>query len=168
MLTGAPRHPVLFVNLKSGGGKAQRAGLVERARERGIEAVALRPGDDLATLVEAAVAAGADALGVAGGDGSLAVVAAVAAARDLPFVCVPAGTRNHFARDVGAAPNDVVGALDAFGEASERTIDTGSVNECPFLNNVSLGVYGEAVRREVRGPSSAAACRVVDDRGHEH
>jgi diacylglycerol kinase family enzyme len=47
------------------------------------------------------VAAGADALGMARGDGSLAIVAAAAAAHGIPFVCVPAGTRNHFALDVG-------------------------------------------------------------------
>lgn len=90
------------------------------------------------------MADGADALGVAGGDGSLALVASAAAARMIAFVCVPAGTRNHFARDVGIAPNDLVGALDAFGAALERTIDLGYVNGRPFLNNVSLGIYGAA------------------------
>ena len=90
------------------------------------------------------MADGADALGVAGGDGSLALVASAAAARMIAFVCVPAGTRNHFARDVGIAPNDLVRALDAFGAALERTIDLGYVNGRPFLNNVSLGIYGAA------------------------
>ena len=37
-----------------------------------------------------------------------------AAARDLPFACIPAGTRNHFALDLGVDRDDVVGALDAF------------------------------------------------------
>src|SRR5688500_15020807 len=96
----APRQPVLFVNQRSGGGAARRAGVVERARDRGIEVVVLDPGQSLATLLDQAVAAGADALGMAGGDGSLAVVAAAAAANGLPFICVPAGTRNHFALDV--------------------------------------------------------------------
>jgi diacylglycerol kinase family enzyme len=92
-----PKRPVLFVNPRSGGGKAARARLPERARERGIDVVVLRPGDDLEALVDQAVADGADALGVAGGDGSLAVAAEFA--HELPFVCVPAGTRNHFALD---------------------------------------------------------------------
>ena len=74
------RQPVLFVNPRSGGGKAAQAGLVERARERGINAVVLGPRHDLAALVAEAVADGADALGMAGGDGSLAVVAAAARA----------------------------------------------------------------------------------------
>jgi Diacylglycerol kinase catalytic domain len=92
------------------------------------------------------VAAGADALGMAGGDGSLAVVAAVAAAHGIPFVCVPAGTRNHFALDVGVDRHDVIGALDAFTDGVERQIDMAEVNGRAFLNNASLGIYGDAVR----------------------
>jgi diacylglycerol kinase family enzyme len=104
-----PRRPVLFINPRSGDGKAARAGLAERAREKGIEAVILAPGQDLAALAREAVTGGTDALGMAGGDGSLAVVAAVAAGHDIPFVCVPAGTRNHFALDVGVDRHDVAG-----------------------------------------------------------
>ena len=153
--------------------------------QAGIEAVILAPGHSLAGLVEEAVVNGADALGVAGGDGSLAVVAAAAAAHGLPFVCVPAGTRNHFALDVGVDRHDVLGALDAFTDGIERWIDMAEVNGRLFLNNVSLGIYGDAVRspgyrdakvrtlletaKEVLGPSAQApALRVVDDAGREH
>src|SRR5690242_2449997 len=180
-----PRRPVLFVNPRSGGGKAARAGVAERARQLGIEAVVLAPGQDLAALARDAVADGADALGMAGGDGSLAVVAAVAAAHGLPFACVPVGTRNHFALDVGVDRHDVTGALDALTGGVERRIDVGDVNGRMFLNNVSLGVYGEAVRRssyrdakvrtlletaaEVMGPGGEAPeLRLVDDSGREH
>ncbi len=103
-------------------------------------------GQSLAALAEAAVMNGADALGVAGGDGSLAIVAAQAAARQLPFVCIPAATRNHFALDVGAHRHDPAGALEAFASGVERRIDVAEVNGRLFLNNVSLGVYGDAVR----------------------
>jgi diacylglycerol kinase family enzyme len=142
-----PRRPVLFINPRSGDGKATRAALADQARERGVEAVVLGPGDDLSALVASAVNGGADALGMAGGDGSLAPVAAVAAEHDLPFICLPAGTRNHFALDLGIARHDLIGALDAFTAGLERRIDMAEVNGRPFLNNVSLGVYGEAVRR---------------------
>src|SRR5204863_7042373 len=84
-----PRRPVLFVNPRSGGGKAARAALAERARERGIEAVVFGADQSLTAAVDEAVYGGADALGVAGGDGSLAIVAAAARAHGLPFVCVP-------------------------------------------------------------------------------
>jgi diacylglycerol kinase family enzyme len=144
---GHPRQPVLFVNPRSGGGAAGRSGVVERARELGIEAVVLAPGQSLAALAQAAVASGADALGMAGGDGSLAVVAAAAAGHDLPFVCIPAGTRNHFALDLGVDRDDVVGALDAFVDGGERTVDLAEVNGRVFVNNVSLGLYADAVQR---------------------
>ncbi len=94
-----------------------------------------------------AVAAGADALAMAGGDGSQAIVAAVAAEHGLPYACVPAGTRNHFALDLGVDRDDVVGALDAFVEGGERRVDLAEVNGRVFVNNVSLGLYAEAVQR---------------------
>jgi diacylglycerol kinase family enzyme len=144
----APRRAVLFFNPRSGGGKAERFALAREASARGIAAVELRPGDDLERLVRAAVASGADALAMAGGDGSQAIVAAVAAEHDLPYACVPAGTRNHFALDVGVDRDDVVGALDAFVAGGERRVDLGEVNGRVFVNNVSLGLYAEAVRHE--------------------
>ena len=143
-----PRRPVVVVNPRSGDGRAARAGLVTAARERGIDVVELRPGDDLAELVREAVDAGADALAMAGGDGSQAVVAALAAEADLPYACIPAGTRNHFALDLGVNRDDVVGALDAFVDGGERLVDLAEVNGRVFVNNVSLGVYAEAVQQE--------------------
>jgi diacylglycerol kinase family enzyme len=133
-------------------------------------------------LVDEAVMRGADALGIAGGDGSLAVVAAAARAHGLPFVCVPAGTRNHFALDLGVDRDDLVGSLEAFHEGVERLIDVAEVNGRLFLNNVSLGIYGDAVQHpayraakaqtllqtaaQVLGPSSAGGdLQLVDDRG---
>jgi len=143
-----PQRPVLFYNPKSGGGKAERFRLAEQAASRGIEAIELTPGTDLRVLVSRAVEDGADALAMAGGDGSQAVVAAIAAEHDLPYACIPAGTRNHFALDLGVDRDDVVGALDAFADGGERRVDLATVNGRVFVNNVSLGVYAEAVQRE--------------------
>ena len=140
-------RPVLFVNPNSGGGKAAHARLAEQARERGIDTIVLRPGDSLVALVNRALADGADVVGIAGGDGSLAVVAAAALTHSLPFICVPAGTRNHFALDLGIDRGDLVGSLDAFTDGVERRIDVAEVNGHLFLNNVSLGIYGDAVRQ---------------------
>ena len=144
----APKRPVLFYNPKSGGGKAERFEVAREARSRGVEPVELHLGDDLATLVRDAVANGADAVGVAGGDGTQAIVAAIASERGLPYVCVPAGTRNHFALDLGVDRDDVVGALDASTKGRERVVDLAEVNGRVFVNNVSLGVYAEAVQRQ--------------------
>jgi diacylglycerol kinase family enzyme len=143
----SPERPVLFYNPKSGGGKAERFALADEARARGIEPIELTRGADLAELVEKAVADGADALAMAGGDGSQAVVAVMAADLDLPYACVPAGTRNHFALDLGVDRDDVVGALDAFVDGGERRVDLAEVNGRVFVNNVSLGLYAEAVQK---------------------
>jgi diacylglycerol kinase family enzyme len=142
-------------------------------------------GQNLDSLAREAAAADAYALGVAGGDGSLAIVAAAAAANSIPFVCVPAGTRNHFALDVGVDRRDVIGALDAFTDGAERQIGIAEVNGRTFLNNVSLGIYGDTVHSpayrdakvrtlletaaEVMRPGAEApALRLVDDLGREH
>jgi diacylglycerol kinase family enzyme len=95
-------------------------------------------------LARQAVAAGADAVGVAGGDGSLGLVAAVAVEADVPFVCVPCGTRNHFAADLGLDRGHPLAALEAFA-GTERRIDVGVVGDRTFLNNVSLGAYADLV-----------------------
>ncbi len=142
-----PAHPVLFYNPLSGGGKAARFHVAEEARRRGIEPIELRRGDDLEGLVRDAVARGADGLAMAGGDGSQAVVAAIAADLGLPYACIPAGTRNHFALDLGVDRDDVTGALDAFVDGGERRVDLAEVNGQVFVNNVSLGLYADAVQR---------------------
>lgn len=143
-----PKRAVVVFNPRSGGGKAAKFGLAEQARTRGIEPIELKPGDDLVTLVRDAVARGADALAAAGGDGTQALVATIAAQHDLPFACIPAGTRNHFALDLGVDRDDVVGALDAFVNGGEKRVDLGLVGDRTFVNNVSLGLYAEAVQHE--------------------
>jgi diacylglycerol kinase family enzyme len=148
-LPRAPRpfRPVLFFNPRSGGGKASRFHLVAEARARGIVPIELGVGEDLRELVDGAIEDGADALAMAGGDGSQAIVAEIAARHGLPYACVPAGTRNHFALDLGVDRRDVVGALDAFVDGGERRVDLAEVNGRVFVNNVSIGVYAEAVQR---------------------
>ncbi len=136
----------LLVNPRSGSAD-QLDPLLAAAAERGIETHVLASGEDPAEL---AWRASADVLGMAGGDGSLGAVAQMAIERDLPFVCVPFGTRNHFARDAGLDPDDPVGALAAF-EGTERRIDVGRVAGRVFLNNVSLGVYAHLVHRREHG-----------------
>ena len=142
----AALHPVLIVNPKSGGGKAERYRLVEECKARGIEAIVLQRGDDLLELATAAIARGADVIGMAGGDGSQALVATVASEHGIPHVCVPAGTRNHFALDLGIDRDDVVGALDAFHEGVERRVDLARVNGRVFVNNAALGLYAKIVQ----------------------
>lgn len=133
----------LLINPRSGSDSPSAEELVAAAEGRGIETHVMAEGED---LVEIARRAEADKLGMAGGDGSLAPVAGVALERDLPFVCIPFGTRNHFARDLGFDRDDPVGALGAF-DGVERRIDVGRANGQLFLNNVSLGLYARLVHR---------------------
>ena len=135
--------------------QAERFALAQEAGRRGIEAVELRRGDDLEALVRAAVARGADGLAMAGGDGSQAVVAAVAAELGLPYACIPAGTRNHFALDLGVDRDDVVGALDAFVDGVER-VDLGEVNG--RSSTTSRSGYAEAGSMRATATRRSAPC----------
>ena len=143
-----PQHPVLICNPWSGGGKVGRFGLVDLAKEMGVEVVMLDHGLDLEQLARDAVDRGADCLGMAGGDGSQALVASIAIEHDLPFVCVSAGTRNHFALDLGIDREDPRLSLNAFHDGIERRIDYATVGDRLFVNNVSLGIYATIVQQE--------------------
>jgi diacylglycerol kinase family enzyme len=134
----------LLVNPRSGDDRPTADELAAEAERRGVAVHVLGPGDDAAALARSA---DATALGIAGGDGSLADVAAVAVERELPFVCVPFGTRNHFARDIGLDRDDPVAALEAFLQGAERRVDVGRADGRVFLNNVSLGLYARLVHR---------------------
>ena len=143
-VSGKPTSPWLLVNPRSGDGKAGRVGLVEAARGMGVRVHVLEAGDDPAALARGAVEGGADVVGVAGGDGSMGLVAAVAVEAVVPFVCVPSGTRNHFAGDLGLDRGDPVAALAAFA-GPERRVDVATVGDRVFVNNVSLGAYADLV-----------------------
>jgi len=135
---------LLILNPRSGSGGPEPAEVVAAAEKLGVEAHVLKEKEDPG---EIARASNANVLGMAGGDGSLAAVAEVALARDVPFVCVPFGTRNHFARDLGLDRDDPLAALRAFDGGEEKRIDVGRADERLFLNNVSLGVYARLVHR---------------------
>src|SRR6266700_7630228 len=130
----------LLVNPRSGQGSGIDE-LLAAAAARGVETHVLQEGENAAALAREAQA---DVLGVAGGDGSVAPVAEAAIARGLPLVCLPFGTRNHFARDLGLDRNDRIGALAGF-DGVERRVDVGRANERLFLNNVSIAAYAVLV-----------------------
>ncbi|HEY6746947.1 MAG TPA: diacylglycerol kinase family protein [Mycobacteriales bacterium] len=141
-------HPFLLMNPRSGGGKVTRFALKEKAEALGAEVAMLDgPGFvDVAALVRDAVARGADLLGVAGGDGTQALVAGVAAEHDLPFLVVSAGTRNHFALDLGLDRDDPAAGLRGLTDGLELRVDLGVVGGRTFVNNASFGAYAEIVQ----------------------
>ncbi|MFI6013009.1 diacylglycerol/lipid kinase family protein [Streptomyces sp. NPDC051243] len=143
-----PRRPYLIMNPRSGGGKVGRFTLKEKAERLGAHVVLLDPDQhqDVTALAREAVAEGADLLGVAGGDGTQALVAAIAAAYDIPFLVISAGTRNHFAMDLGLDRDDPSSCLDALTDGVELRVDLGYAGDRPFVNNASFGAYAAIVQ----------------------
>jgi diacylglycerol kinase family enzyme len=142
-----PRHPYLIMNPKSGGGKVEQFDLKRKAEELGAEVFLIGGSEpvDVAKVAREAVAQGADLLGVAGGDGTQALVAGIAAQHGIPFVVISAGTRNHFALDLGLNRDDPSACLGALSDGVELRVDLGMINGQVFVNNASFGAYAEVV-----------------------
>jgi diacylglycerol kinase family enzyme len=160
-----PTKPFFVMNPRSGGGKVQKFDLDTKARELGADIAYIEPGTDVAAALRQAIERGADLLGAAGGDGTQALVAQVAVDHDVPIVCIPAGTRNHFALDLGLDRQDPSLTLAALGdEGEEIRVDLGRVGHRPFVNNVSLGAYAEIVSRpEYRDAKFTTVMTVLPD-----
>jgi diacylglycerol kinase family enzyme len=141
-------HPFLIMNPKSGGGKVTRFGLQRKAEDLGAEVYLMSGPEavDVARVAREAVASGADLLGVAGGDGTQALVAEVAAQHGLPFVVITAGTRNHFALDLGLDREDPSACLAALSDGVDLYVDLGMIGSQVFVNNASFGAYAEIVK----------------------
>ncbi|WP_327721482.1 diacylglycerol kinase family protein [Streptomyces sp. NBC_00490] len=164
--TPPPRRPFLIMNPRSGGGKVDRFGLKEKAERLGARVVLLDPDEqqDITALARAAVAEGADLLGAAGGDGTQALVAAVAAEHGIPFLVISAGTRNHFALDLGLDRDDPGACLDALSDGVELRVDLGFAGDRPFVNNASFGAYAAIVQSpSYRGDKIGTSLELLPD-----
>src|SRR5262245_49728501 len=141
------RRPYLIMNPKSGDGKVGKFDLKRKAEALGAEVFLLGGPEhvDVAAVARKAVTEGADLLGVAGGDGTQALVAGIAAEHGLPFVVISAGTRNHFALDLGLDREDPATCLAALSDGVELHVDLGVINDQTFVNNASFGAYAEVV-----------------------
>src|SRR6201989_2155103 len=141
------RRPYLIMNPKSGGGKVGKFDLKSKAEALGAEVFLLGGSEhvDVAVVARKAVAQGADLLGVAGGDGTQALVAGIAAEHGIPFVVISAGTRNHFALDLGLDREDPSACLGALSDGVELRVDLGKINGQTIVNNASFGAYAEVV-----------------------
>jgi diacylglycerol kinase family enzyme len=165
-MTPPPSRPFLIMNPKSGGGKVGRFRLDEKATALGAEVVLLGGSEqvDVAELARKAVADGADLLGVAGGDGTQALVAGIASEHDLPFLVVSAGTRNHFAMDLGLNRDHPDADLDALTDGVEVCLDLGVIGGRTFVNNASFGAYAEVVQSpEYRDDKAGTTLTMLPD-----
>src|SRR6266705_746031 len=167
-----PKRPFLIMNPRSGGGKVAKFGLEAKARALGAEVALLEgPGMvDVTELARKAVANGADLLGVAGGDGTQALVAAVAAEHGIQLMVISAGTRNHFALDLGLDRDDPASCLDALADGVELRIDLGLIGGRTFVNNASFGAYAQVVQSPAyRDDKAGTALQMLPDllTGHD-
>jgi diacylglycerol kinase family enzyme len=165
------RHPFLIMNPKSGGGKVGKFDLKHKAEELGAEVFLMSGPEpvDVAAVAEEAAAGGADLLGVAGGDGTQALVAGVAARHDIPFMVIAAGTRNHFALDLGLDRDDPSACLRALSDAVELRVDLGMLGSRTFVNNASFGAYADVVQTPAyRGDKVGTTLNLLPDllQGH--
>jgi diacylglycerol kinase family enzyme len=163
---GPRQRPFLVMNPRSGGGKVGKFGLQDRAVALGAEVRLLEgPGIvDVAALARRAVDNGADVLGVAGGDGTQALVAGIAAGRDVPMMVISAGTRNHFALDLGLDRDDPAACLDALSDGVELRIDLGRIGDRTFVNNASFGAYAQVVQSPAyRDDKAGTALQMLPD-----
>jgi len=159
-------HPYLIMNPKSGGGKVERFDLKRKAEDLGAEVFLMEGPEptDVAEVARKAVAMGADLLGVAGGDGTQALVAGVAAEHGIPFMVISAGTRNHFALDLGLDRDDPSTCLGALSDGVELRVDLGMINGQVFVNNASFGAYAEVVETPAyRGDKLATTLELLPD-----
>jgi diacylglycerol kinase family enzyme len=160
------RRPYLIMNPKSGDGKVVKFDLKRKAEALGAEVFLFGESGpvDVAAVARQAVANGADLLGVAGGDGTQALVAGIAAEHGLPFVVISAGTRNHFALDLGLDREDPTRCLSALTDGVELRVDLGVINGQTFVNNASFGAYAEIVETPAyRGDKMGTTLNLLPD-----
>ena len=160
------RHPYLIMNPKSGDGKVTKFDLKRKAEDLGAEVFLIGGPEpvDVAKVARDAVNNGADLLGVAGGDGTQALVAGVAAEYGIPFIVISAGTRNHFALDLGLDREDPSTCLGALSDGVELRVDLGVINGQTFVNNASFGAYAEVVETPAyRGDKLSTTLNTLPD-----
>lgn len=110
---------------------------------------AVAPEDLADACAAAAKDDGVDVLAIAGGDGTIATAAAALAGTSKPLGVLPLGTLNHFARDAGI-PADLDAAVAAIAGGARRRVDVAEINGKVFVNNSSVGLYPDMVRRRER------------------
>ncbi len=165
------RHPFLIMNPRSGGGKVTKFDLRRKAEALGAEVFLISGPEpvDVAEVARKAVAAGSDLLGVAGGDGTQALVAGVAAEHGIPFMVITAGTRNHFALDLGLDRADPAACLAALSDGVELRVDLGVIGDQTFVNNASFGAYAEVVQTPAyRGDKLGTTMDTLPELLHGH
>jgi diacylglycerol kinase family enzyme len=141
---------VVLLNEESGACVAGAAPLNVRTIEAALRGAGVEPevrcvpGQDVELEAKAAAAAGTDAVIACGGDGTISAVAAALAGTETALGVLPAGTLNHFAKDLGI-PLELEAAAQVIAAGRIALVDVGTINSRVFINNSSLGVYAWAL-----------------------
>lgn len=113
------------------------------------EIVTMGSGVEVRAFVAERVRMGFGCVVAAGGDGTVRIAGAALAGSDTALGVIPAGTFNHFARDMHL-PVELLAAVQVIAEGNTTRIDVGDVNGHAFLNNSSLGFYPTLVMERER------------------
>jgi YegS/Rv2252/BmrU family lipid kinase len=139
---------IIVMNRSAGGPDDPQVRILELFRAQGEEPRLLQPesGRDLAAIARDAAESSDRIVVAAGGDGTISTVAGALAGSDKILGVLPAGTLNHFAKDLGI-PLDLESAVRTIMEGNATAVDVGEVNGRIFINNSSLGIYPQIVSR---------------------
>ena len=162
----APRRPFLIMNPRSGGGKVARFRLVESAEALGARVALLEEsGRSMSSRSPARQWHKAPTFSAwPAGTAPKPWSPESRQTQGIPFLVISAGTRNHFALDLGLDRDDPSRCLDALTDGVELLVDLGSINGRPFVNNASFGAYAELVRRpEYRDDKTHTALQALPD-----
>jgi undecaprenyl-diphosphatase len=134
----------LAVVVNPSAGPGEDSSVADGLREKLPGAEIIEVSDDLPIdeALEKAATSGR-AIGIAGGDGSVNTAAHIAHKMGKPLVVFPAGTLNHFARDLGIEAME--DAVDAVRDGEAVSVDVGVIADRPFLNTASIGGYVDLV-----------------------
>ena len=136
----------VILNMKSGTGKARRAGdkIAHAFRLCGLEPKIIMVRKDITAEAAAAVREGHRLIVAGGGDGTINAVASALVHTEAVLGVLPLGTFNHFAKDLGV-PLDVEAAVRVIAAGKVAQVDVGEVNGRTFVNNSSVGLYPRIV-----------------------
>jgi diacylglycerol kinase family enzyme/membrane-associated phospholipid phosphatase len=161
---------VLVINPASGSGTGARVIGDVRRELPNAEIIELRKNDNMTEVLRAA-AERAEVLGVGGGDGTVACAAAVAVDAGRPLAVFPAGTFNHFAKDIGC--DHQAKTIRAIQQGTVSCVDLVCFNDSQVIvNTASIGTYPRLVQTRERlehkiGKPLAAAYAMLRILRHE-
>jgi len=141
----------VILNGRAGGGSANAEALRAALADAGLEARinTFARGEEIRKLARRALKERPAVLVAAGGDGTVSAVADVVRGTGTALGVIPAGTLNHFAKDLGI-PLDPAAAARVIAAGRRVGVDVGEVNGRGFINNASLGLYADLVRKRQR------------------